>query len=50
MNNLNRFTVCKVTGHKWLTIGYPAGADGESSGTFLRCRDSTKSTQTVARH
>jgi hypothetical protein len=21
-----------------LKIGYPAGADGETSGTFLRCR------------
>lgn len=38
MNNLKRFTVCKVAGHKWLTIAYPAGADGETSGTFLRCR------------
>jgi hypothetical protein len=38
MNNLKRFTVCKLAGHSWLKIGYPAGADGETSGTFLRCR------------
>ena len=37
MNNLKRFTVCKLAGHKWLKIGYPPGADGEASGTFLRC-------------
>lgn len=38
MKNLKRFTVCKVAGHDWLKIGYPRGADGESAGTFLRCR------------
>ena len=38
MNNLKRFTVCKLAGHSWLKIGYPAGADGETSGTFLRSR------------
>jgi hypothetical protein len=38
MNNLKRFTVCKVAGHKWLRIGYPAGSDGETGGTFLRCQ------------
>ena len=37
MNNLKRFTVCKVAGHKYVTIGYPRGSDGETSGTFLRC-------------
>jgi len=26
-----------LAGHKWLKIGYPPGADGEASGTFLRC-------------
>jgi hypothetical protein len=33
MNHLKRFTVCELTGHKWLNIAYPAGADGETSGT-----------------
>jgi hypothetical protein len=37
MNNLRRFTVCKLVGHKWTKIGYPAGSDGESGGFFLRC-------------
>lgn len=38
MNNLKRFTVCKIwVGHKWVKVGYPAGSDGEASGTFLRC-------------
>jgi hypothetical protein len=37
MNNLKRFTVCKLAAHKWVKVGYPAGADGEASGTFLRC-------------
>jgi hypothetical protein len=38
MNNLKRFTVCKVAGHRWRRIGYPAGSDGETGGTFLRCQ------------
>jgi hypothetical protein len=38
MNNLMRFTVCKLASHKWLKIAYPAGSDGESGGTFLRCQ------------
>ncbi len=37
MNNLKRFTICKLAGHDWTKIGYPAGSDGESGGTFLRC-------------
>ena len=37
MDNLKRFTVCKLAGHHWLKIGYPRGRDGETSGTFLRC-------------
>ena len=37
MSNLKRFTVCKLAGHKWLTIGYPRTSDGETSGVFLRC-------------
>ena len=23
MNNLKRFTVCKLAGHKWAKVGYP---------------------------
>ncbi|GAA1475804.1 hypothetical protein GCM10009623_02500 [Nocardioides aestuarii] len=38
MDRLKRFTICKLAGHRWLKIGYPAGRDGERSGTFLRCR------------
>jgi hypothetical protein len=38
MNNLKRFTVCKLRDHKWVTVGYPAGADGETHGQFLRCQ------------
>jgi hypothetical protein len=52
VNNLKRFTVCKLAGHKWLRIGYPAGADGETSGTFLRCQRCDKENHdagTVAR-
>ena len=28
MNNLKRFTVCKVAGHKWAKVTSPQGADG----------------------
>ena len=38
MNNLKRFSVCKLAGHKWLTIAYPPTSDGESGGIFLRCQ------------
>lgn len=37
MNNLKRFTVCKLVNHKYVKVGYPPSADGEASGTFLRC-------------
>jgi hypothetical protein len=37
VNNLKRFTVCKVAGHKWAKVTYPRGADGETGGHFLRC-------------
>jgi hypothetical protein len=36
VNNLKRFTVC-LAGHKWAKIAYPSTADGEPTGTFLRC-------------
>lgn len=38
MNNFKRFTVCKLAGHNRLKVAYPAGADGEASGTFMRCQ------------
>jgi len=39
MNNLKRFTVCKLAGHKWLSVAYPPGADGEDPETFFpRCQ------------
>ncbi len=37
MNNLKRFTLCKVASHKWVKVAYPRGADGEGTGTFMRC-------------
>ena len=38
MNNLKRFTVCKLLNHKWARISYPAGSDGETAGSYLRCQ------------
>jgi hypothetical protein len=38
MNNLKRFTVCKLAGHHWLKVAYPRDTDGASAGTFLRCQ------------
>jgi len=38
MNNLKRFTVCKLSGHNWAKVAYPRGADGEGTGTFMRCQ------------
>ena len=38
MNNLQRFTICKLANHKWARIGYPPAPDGETSGHFLRCQ------------
>ncbi len=37
MNNLKRFTVCKLAGHAYHRVPYPTGRDGEAGGTFLRC-------------
>ena len=49
MNNLKRFTICKLIDHKWLKIAYPAGSDGERSGLFLRCQRAAKRTTTRER-
>ena len=38
MNNVKRFTVCKLAGHKWASIPYPPSSDDEGSGRFLRCQ------------
>ena len=38
MNNLKRFTVCKLMNHQWVKVRYPVGSDGEAPGTFLRCQ------------
>jgi hypothetical protein len=38
MNNLKRFTVCKVMNHKWAKTSYPPSPDGGVVGTYLRCR------------
>ena len=37
MNNLKRFTICKLAGHKYVKIAYPPAPEGEGTGTFLRC-------------
>lgn len=37
MNNLKRFTICKLMGHNWGKVPYPPGPDGEKGGTFMRC-------------
>lgn len=37
MNNLKRFTVCKLADHKYVKVAYPPSSDGEAGGTFLRC-------------
>ena len=52
VNNLMRFTVCKLAGHTWGKVPYPPGSDGETTGTFLRCRRCGKESHdagTVAR-
>ena len=37
MNNLKRFSICKLAGHKYAKVAYPPSPEGEGSGTFLRC-------------
>jgi hypothetical protein len=37
MDNLKRFTVCKLLNHAYVRVPYPPGPDGEEGGTFLRC-------------
>ena len=52
MDILKRVTVCKLLGHRWAKSPYPRTADGEGSGTFmkcLRCHKENHSYGTVAR-
>ena len=52
MDNLKRFTVCKLKGHDWFKTPYPHTADGDRTGTFMRCRRCRKENHdygTVAR-
>ena len=37
LNNLKRFTICKLINHNYVKVGYPVTSDGERAGTFLRC-------------
>jgi hypothetical protein len=50
MNNLKRFTICKLAGHGWDTVSYPSGSDGEAAGTFLRCRRCGKENHEAGTH
>ena len=48
MNNLKRFTLCKLAGHRWLKVAYPPGADGEDPETvFARCHRCGKENHNV---
>jgi hypothetical protein len=46
-HTLARFTVCKLAGHQWGKVDYPRGADGEATGTYLRCRRCRKENRTA---
>ena len=38
MNDLvKRLTVCKVRGHDWAKTPYPREANGDGTGTFMKC-------------
>jgi len=37
MNNIKRFTICKLAGHKYVAVAYPDSPEGEATGKFLRC-------------
>jgi hypothetical protein len=38
VNNLKRFTLCKVMNHNYTKVAYPKGSDDEAAtGHFLRC-------------
>jgi hypothetical protein len=50
MNNLKRFTVCKLAGHHWAKVAYPPSEDGEPTGTFLRCLRCDKENHEAGTH
>jgi hypothetical protein len=50
VNNLKRFTICKVAGHAWVKVRYPSGSDGEAAGTFLRCHRCGKEDHEAGTH
>ena len=51
MNNLKRFTICKLAGHSWNKISYPPTRDSdEQSGTFLRCARCGKENHEAGTH
>jgi hypothetical protein len=50
MDNLKRFTVCKLAGHEWVKVAYPTSPEGEATGTFLRCRRCGKEDHEAGTH
>ncbi len=52
MDILKRVTICKLLGHDWAKSPYPRKANGDGTGTFircLRCRKEDHSAGTIAR-
>ena len=50
MNNLKRFTACKLAGHDWAKVAYPLTAEGEATGFFLRCKRCGKEDHDAGTH
>jgi hypothetical protein len=50
MNNLKRFTICKLANHKYRKVAYPPTADGEAPGTYLRCQRCGKENHDAGTH
>ena len=46
MNNLKRFSICKLAGHKWAKIAYQPMEPG--TGYFLKCLRCDKENHDVA--
>ena len=44
MNNLKRFTICKLAGHKWLKISYPPTAEARAPAPSCAVGDATRRT------
>ena len=49
MNNLKRFTVCKLAGHKWLKIGYPPVPTARPQAPSCAVSDAARRTTTPER-